>query len=101
LLRLMTRPAPASAVPAGASGGDSTGAGSRRRARAIVAALAVTQTGGYGALYYSFAVLLTPLARDLDTSTTAVTGAFTPPSWSARSPRYPSDGGSTGTAAAV
>jgi len=73
----MTRPAPASAVPTGTTGGDSTGAGSRRRARAIVAALAVTQTVGYGALYYSFAILLTPLARDLHTSTTAVTGAFT------------------------
>jgi predicted MFS family arabinose efflux permease len=73
----MTRPASTSAVPAGTPGGDSTGAGSHRRARAIVAALAVTQTVGYGALYYSFSVLLTPLARDLHTSTTAVTGAFT------------------------
>lgn len=76
----MTRPTSASAVPAGTPSGDSTGrpdAGPRRRARAIVAALAVTQTVGYGALYYSFSVLLTPLARDLHTSTTAVTGAFT------------------------
>ena len=46
-------------------------------ARTIVAALAVTQTVGYGALHYSFAVLLTPLAEDLHTSVTAVTGAFT------------------------
>ena len=47
------------------------------RARAIVAALAVTQTVGYGTLYYAFAVFLVPLAADLHTSTTAVTGTFT------------------------
>nr|WP_221379257.1 MFS transporter [Actinoplanes polyasparticus] len=47
------------------------------RAKAIVAALAVTQTVGYGALYYAFAVLLVPLAADLGASTTAVTGSFT------------------------
>jgi len=45
--------------------------------RAIVAALAVTQTVGYGALYYSFAVFLVPVAHDLHVSTTAVTGALT------------------------
>jgi MFS family permease len=74
------RSAPATAVPTGTPGGDGTGrpgTGACRRARAIVAALAVTQTVGYGALYYSFSVLLTPLARDLHTSTTTVTGAFT------------------------
>jgi MFS family permease len=43
----------------------------------IVAALAVTQTVGYGTLYYAFAVLLQPMAGTLRTSTTAVTGAFT------------------------
>ncbi len=42
-----------------------------------MAALALTQTIGYGTLYYAFAVLLTPLAADLGTSTTAVTGAYT------------------------
>ncbi|PRY19003.1 MFS transporter [Pseudosporangium ferrugineum] len=45
--------------------------------RHLVAALAITQTIGYGALYYAFAVLLVPVAADLHTSTTAVTGAFT------------------------
>lgn len=43
----------------------------------IVAALAVTQTVGYGVLYYAFAVLLVPMATALHTSTTAVTGAYT------------------------
>ncbi|MGI5151334.1 MFS transporter [Plantactinospora sp. CA-294935] len=43
----------------------------------IVAALAITQTVGYGTLYYAFAVLLHPMATDLHASTTTVTGAFT------------------------
>ncbi|MEQ4306158.1 MFS transporter [Plantactinospora sp. B6F1] len=43
----------------------------------IVAAFAVTQTVGYGALYYSFAVLLHPMTVDLHASPTQVTGAFT------------------------
>jgi MFS family permease len=47
------------------------------RPRAIFAALAISQTVGYGALYYAFAVFLTPLAADLHTSTTAITGTFT------------------------
>jgi hypothetical protein len=47
------------------------------RARSIVAALAVTQTVGYGCLYYSFAVFLAPIAADLGDDRTAVTGAFT------------------------
>ncbi|WP_307798598.1 MFS transporter [Actinoplanes flavus] len=42
-----------------------------------MAVLAITQTVGYGVLYYAFAVLLTPTAADLDTSATAVTGAHT------------------------
>lgn len=43
----------------------------------VVAALAVTQTVGYGALYYSYAVLLRPMVFELGASTTAVTGALT------------------------
>jgi MFS family permease len=43
----------------------------------IVAALAVTQTVGYGTLYYAFAVLLQPMANTLHASPTAVTGSFT------------------------
>ncbi|MEU8815276.1 MFS transporter [Actinoplanes sp. NPDC048796] len=47
------------------------------RSRMIVGALAVTQTVGYGTLYYAFSVFLVPLATDLNASTTAVTGSFT------------------------
>lgn len=43
----------------------------------LVAALAVSQTVGYGVLSYSFAVFLVPTAAALHTSTTAVTGAMT------------------------
>jgi MFS family permease len=43
----------------------------------IVAALAVTQTVGYGTLYYAFAVLLQPMTVTLHASSTAVTGALT------------------------
>jgi predicted MFS family arabinose efflux permease len=49
----------------------------RSAGRRVVAALAVTQTVGYGVLYYAFAVFLTPLAAELDTSTTVITGAAT------------------------
>ena len=59
------------AVGAHISGGDS----SRRNVR-LLAALAVTQTVGYGVLYYSFAVLLDPLSASLGASATAITGAL-------------------------
>lgn len=42
-----------------------------------VAALQVTQTVGYGVLYYSFSVVLQPMATALHASTAAVTGALT------------------------
>jgi MFS family permease len=62
-----------SAIPAPAgTAGRSQGTGRR-----IVAALAVTQTIGYGTLYYSFSVLMVPMATDLGLSTIAVTGALT------------------------
>ncbi len=53
------------AVPA--PGGDLSPA----RRRRLIATLAITQTVGYGVLYYAFAVFLTPIATDLHTSTTA------------------------------
>ncbi|GAA4606097.1 MFS family permease [Actinoplanes octamycinicus] len=43
----------------------------------LVATFAITQTIGYGSLYYSFAVLLHPVAADLHTGPAAVTGALT------------------------
>ncbi|WP_436757590.1 MFS transporter [Streptosporangium sp. V21-05] len=43
----------------------------------LVIALAITQTVGYGILYYAFAVFLDPMRRDLDASAGQVTGAFT------------------------
>jgi predicted MFS family arabinose efflux permease len=45
--------------------------------RRVVAAFAVTQTVGYGVLFYTFGVFITPIASDLGTSRTAVTGAMT------------------------
>jgi MFS family permease len=42
-----------------------------------VAALAVTQTAGYGILYYAFSALLGPMSRDLGISTTTAAGALT------------------------
>ncbi|MFC5828640.1 MFS transporter [Nonomuraea insulae] len=43
----------------------------------IVAALAITQTIGYGVLYYAFSVFLTPMTRDLHASSTQVAAALT------------------------
>ena len=43
----------------------------------IVATFAITQTVGYGTMYYAFAVLLHPIAADLHASPAAVTGALT------------------------
>ena len=39
--------------------------------------LAVTQTVGYGVLFYAFAVMLVPMAAELQTNTATITGAFT------------------------
>ncbi|MCC5576288.1 MFS transporter [Microtetraspora sp. AC03309] len=43
----------------------------------IVAALAVTQTIGYGVLYYAFSVFLTPMTGALRASGTQIAGALT------------------------
>ncbi|HEV2639523.1 MAG TPA: MFS transporter [Actinocrinis sp.] len=43
----------------------------------LVASLALTQTVGYGVLYYSYSVFLAPMATDLRTSISVVTGALT------------------------
>jgi predicted MFS family arabinose efflux permease len=57
-----------------AARGDGSGRDTGRR---LIAALAITQTIGYGVLYYAFAVFLSPMARDLHTNATAITGAAT------------------------
>jgi len=43
----------------------------------MLAALGITQTVGYGVLFYAFAVYLVPMAADLRTSTATITGALT------------------------
>ncbi|MEV4416733.1 MFS transporter, partial [Catellatospora sp. NPDC049609] len=43
----------------------------------LVAVLAVTQTVGYGVLFYPFSVVLHPIAADLGTGPAAITGAYT------------------------
>jgi predicted MFS family arabinose efflux permease len=45
--------------------------------RRLVAALAITETVGYGVLYYAFSPLLGPMSRDLGISTATATGALT------------------------
>jgi predicted MFS family arabinose efflux permease len=45
--------------------------------RRLVAVLALTQTVGYGVLFYAFPVLLVPIATDLRASTATVAGAVT------------------------
>jgi predicted MFS family arabinose efflux permease len=59
-------------VPADVDGGGRFSYGWR-----IVTALAITQTVGFGVLYYAFAVFLTPMRRDLAASTAQITGALT------------------------
>ncbi len=60
-----------------AAGHSPDGGGPPRAGRRIVAALAVSQTVGYGVLSYAFAVLLTPMQQALHTGPPAVTGALT------------------------
>ncbi|MET8987800.1 MFS transporter [Nonomuraea wenchangensis] len=43
----------------------------------VVAALAVTQTIGYGVLYYAFSVFLAPMARDLHATHAQIAAALT------------------------
>ncbi|MFI7618711.1 MFS transporter [Nonomuraea terrae] len=64
-------PTAEAAAPAVGSGGRST------RGRRIVAALAVTQTIGYGVLYYAFSVFLLPMQRDLGAHGPQVATALT------------------------
>ncbi|MFI6599968.1 MFS transporter [Nonomuraea sp. NPDC050536] len=43
----------------------------------VIGALAITQTAGYGVLYYAFSVFITPMARDLHAALAQLTGAAT------------------------
>ncbi|MBO3750002.1 MFS transporter [Streptosporangiaceae bacterium NEAU-GS5] len=65
---------PVSAAALEAEGG---GRSAVRRGRWIVAVFAVTQTIGYGVLYYAFSVILPPMIRDLHASSAQVTAALT------------------------
>ncbi|HEY2671677.1 MAG TPA: MFS transporter, partial [Rugosimonospora sp.] len=65
-------PVPASPTTAGGDRDAAPGYG-----WIIVAALAATQTVGYGVLYYAYAVFLTSMAAALHTGTTVVAGALT------------------------
>lgn len=43
----------------------------------MIPALAITQTAGYGVLYYAFSVFLTPMSRTLNTGVAQLTAAMT------------------------
>ncbi|MFF3444643.1 MFS transporter [Streptosporangium sp. NPDC002721] len=65
-------PATQAAAPVLGGGRPRSGRGWR-----IVAALAVTQTIGYGVLYYAFSVFLTPMAADLHAGGAQIAAALT------------------------
>ncbi|MFB6719423.1 MFS transporter [Kribbella sp. NPDC056345] len=60
------------ATVASPRGGDRSGVPGR-----LVASLAITQTVGYGVLYYAFSALLGPMSRELGISTATAAGALT------------------------
>jgi predicted MFS family arabinose efflux permease len=62
---------------AGTIGPAATVRGDRTDLRRVVVVFAVTQTVGYGVLFYAFAVLIIPVAADLGTGAAQVTGAMT------------------------
>ncbi|MFC0623342.1 MFS transporter [Kribbella deserti] len=68
----MDRPTITAPAAGPARGGDRRGA-----PRRLVAALAITQTAGYGVLYYAFSALLGSMSRDLGISTATAAGALT------------------------
>ncbi|NUR31343.1 MAG: MFS transporter, partial [Catenulispora sp.] len=65
--------------PAETAAPDIEGGGPPRSVRGwpVVAALAVTQTIGYGVLYYAFSVFLAPMARDLHATGAQIAAALT------------------------
>ncbi|MFB9474082.1 MFS transporter [Nonomuraea salmonea] len=74
----MPAPDPITAASTGGgSGPDSVPGRPSLKDWRLVAALAVTQTIGFGVLYYSFSVLLTPMSRDLGADASRVSLALT------------------------
>ncbi|MEV4477877.1 MFS transporter [Nonomuraea sp. NPDC049504] len=65
--------------PAETAAPEHEGGGPPRSGRgwSVVAALAVTQTVGYGVLYYAFSVFLAPMARDLHATPAQIAAALT------------------------
>ncbi|GAA3162983.1 MFS transporter [Nonomuraea salmonea] len=65
--------------PAETATPEHEGGGPPRSGRgwSVVAALAVTQTVGYGVLYYAFSVFLAPMARDLHATPAQIAAALT------------------------
>ncbi len=68
----MSSPAETAALQQQGGGPPRSGHGRR-----VVAALAVTQTTGYGVLYYAFSVFLVPMAHDLHATDAQVAAALT------------------------
>ncbi|MEU7990589.1 MFS transporter [Streptosporangium canum] len=68
----MSSPAETAALEQQGGGPPRSGHGWR-----VVAALAVTQTIGYGVLYYAFSVFLAPMARDLHATPAQIAAALT------------------------
>ena len=64
-------------LPGAVAGQQRDGNSGARTGWRMVGLLAVSQTVGYGVLFYSFSVFLTPMASSLHTSTTTITGALT------------------------
>jgi len=73
-----TPPEPATRSHLPTARGRASGAAATRRFYGwrIAGVLAVTETVSWGILYYSFAVFLVPMQRDLGASAAAVSGAF-------------------------
>ncbi|MEV5502586.1 MFS transporter [Nonomuraea fuscirosea] len=68
----MSSPAETAALQQQGGGPPRSGHGRR-----VVAALAVTQTTGYGVLYYAFSVFLVPMVHDLHATNAQVAAALT------------------------
>ncbi len=57
--------------------GDVIAASGPKAPACMIGALAITQTAGYGVLYYAFSVFIPPMSRDLNAGVAQLTGAIT------------------------